>query len=171
MARATTTPREVPDRLVGGQWDKSSHQPPTIEQTAFSWDRQARLEADQVQLRALFAAMVRTAGGVDWLAKALNEKPGYASKITDAINGAKKRRIQLNWFPPLLEDPRAAEILLGWLSERCHYSPPVRARQVTSEEEAAAAREVIAELEPELSELMRRRVAKKLGVRFEDLKR
>lgn len=145
-------------------------QSPEDGQTAFSFDALQRLQGDQLQLRALFGAMLRKAGGADWLAEALNREPSYASKIFDAANGVKNRKVQLDWFAPMLDDPGAAELLLSFLSERCGFQPPVRLRTVTKEQIHEAAAAVLSDMDPIVKKGVRQEIARRLGVRIEDIK-
>lgn len=162
--------QELPKSPLGGHWVEPTHPHPTTSQTAFSWDRLEKLKADQNQLRALFNAMVRVAGGFDWLAAALNRAPTYENKIRDAANGEGAHKVQLDWFAPLLEDTKAVEILMGWLSERLNYAPPVKLRTVTREEVAEATAQVVAEMGDTVREAVRAAVAKQLGVRVDEVK-
>ncbi len=141
-------------------------------QAAFDFDARERLWSDQRSLYALFGAMVRVAGGVDWLTAALDKNPFYSSKISEGMNSRNGKHVQLDWLAPLLSDPRATDLLLGWLCERCGYEPPVtQRRKVTDEDYARAAREVLSEIkDDEERGIFRRRMAKKLGLRIEDVK-
>jgi len=115
--------------------------------------------------------MVRIAGGTDWLAHAMDREPSYGSKIREALAGTGERKFHLEMLAPLLRDTEAAEHLLSRLSELLDFEPPVRVkRETTPEQEAKAHREAIDELDPDMRDLMRRKVARKLGVRVEDLK-
>jgi hypothetical protein len=157
---------------LGSHRESATHVTPGASQTAFSFDEKARMEATQVTLRQLFGKLVREAGGVDWLCAALDKEPSYASKISEALNGVKDRKVQIDWLAPLLDDEDAAETLLSWLSERCGYEPPVRRRvEPPVDEINRAAREVIAEIkDEEQRELMRARIAKRLGVRPDEVR-
>lgn len=161
---------DMPEVPPGTHWGKGQRQLPTAEQTAFSFDAQARLESDQTQLRALFCAAVRTYGGVDALTAALNREPSYAKKIADACNGYGDRKVQLDWFAPLLTDPACFDLFMGWLCERGGYAAPVRDRKVTREQIAAEATAVVAEMDAIVKDGVRKEVARRLGVRVEDVK-
>jgi hypothetical protein len=143
---------------------------PTDNQTAFRFDAKERTMGDTTQLYALFGAMVRAAGGLDALVAALDREPSYHSKISEAMNRRDGRHVHLDWLAPLLADEDAATLLMDWLSDRLGYEPPVRKRAVSEEEEMRAAREVIREMPEPLKDAYRREMAKKLGIRPEDLK-
>jgi hypothetical protein len=160
---------EMPEGSLGGHRVSHTHDTPRAEQTAFNWAQKKQLEGDQVALRALFGAAVRAAGGIDWLTAALDKQPSYATKIGEAINGYADRKVQLDWFAPLLEDPRAAELILGWLSERCKFEPPIRSRVVDEAEDAKISREILESLPEPQRTAFRQERARRLGVRVEDL--
>lgn len=50
------------------------------------------------------------------------------------------------------------------------FEPPVKARTVQEEDVNRAAREIIAEMDEDAREVYRKRLARKLGVRVEDVK-
>lgn len=132
--------------------------------------QRARIDRRQRELRALFARMVQKAGGADWLTAMLDQRPSYMSKIVEALHGSDDRKVQLDWLAPLLEDAAAAELLLTALSDWCGFESPVRRRVVSREQLAAAAAEVVAETSGAMKDAMREAIAKKLGVRPEDVK-
>ena len=169
---SSSSSKTMPSRALGAHRVPSTLLNTGAPQTTFSFDAVVKLSGDQVALRAVFGAMVRASGGADWLATALDKEPSYANRINEAINGVQDRKIQFEWFAPLLDDEAAMEILLCWLSERAHYEPPVRQkRDVPVEDINTAAREVIAEIkDEETRDLMKKRIAKKLGVRVEDVR-
>lgn len=131
------------------------------------YDREAQLQRDEQALSAMFAAAVRAFGGADALRASLGERENYVARISDAMNG--QRPWQGRWLGPLLDDPRSAAILLGYLSERADYEPPIPRRKVSREEVAAAALDLIAE-SGMLRETLRAEIAKRLGVRVEEVK-
>lgn len=157
MVRPTLMRRDMPDGEQGIAGKKLPLTP--MEQ----------LVSDERELEALFAAMVRVAGGVDWLVSAMDKAPSYASKISEGMYGRNGKQVQLRWLAPLLGDPAAVDLLMGWLSERLGYQPPVRERTVSPEEIARAAVEVIGEMGA-LRDPVREAIAKRLGVRVEDVK-
>ncbi len=136
-------------------------------QLSLQFDREAQMRRDDQALTAMFAAAVRAYGGPDALRAALGEKETYLSKISESMSGL--RPVQVRWLGPLLDDPRAAAIILGYLSERAGFEPPVSHRQVTDEEVARAAVEVLSE-SGQLRETFRTQIAKRLGVRVEEVK-
>jgi hypothetical protein len=176
MPSKSSTSRNVPTSQVGSHWEPPSQSSPGALQTAFNWDAKARLEAAQTSLRDAFTRAVRAAGNgggtVDWLATALNRQPEYASKISEAVRGQGDRKVQLEWIAPLLFDVDSAEELLGALCELAGFEPPIRKRPEPPVEEVnRAAREVLAEMKDEDQRaVFRTRMAKKLGIRPEDVR-
>ena len=143
---------------------------PAAVQMSFDPVRNDTMQKDQSQLALIFGAMVARFGGVDALVAALNRKPSYVSKITEAMNGGEARAIQLEWMAPMLRDPRCAELLLSCLCEMCGYAPPVFERSLSREQTAETVTEVVAEMDGLMKEAIRAEVAKRRGVRVEDVK-
>lgn len=165
MSKSATRPNVPPapqasHRLVDSQ-------SPASAQLQLVYDLEAKAKGDEQQLAAMFAAAVRAFGGPDALRAALGEKDTYLTRVVDGMNGA--RPWQGRWLGPLLEDPRSAMIVLGYLSERAGFEPPVCHREVSEEETAKAALDVIAE-SGQLRETFRALIAKRLGVRPEQVK-
>lgn len=165
MTKPIQRPAEGRDR------DSESRTNPTDTQTAFRWAARDQALDDTTQLYALFSAMVNAAGGVDWLVATLDREPSYQSKVSEAMHRREGRYVQLDWLAPLLGDERACELLMGWLSERLGYEPPVRQRPVTIEEQGKALLEVIRELPEEMREPLMARAAKRLGVKPDRFKK
>jgi hypothetical protein len=159
----------TPEGPLGGHRVESSQVKPGTEQTAFNWAQKQQLENDQAALRTMFAAAVRAAGGIDWLTAALDKQPSYATKIGEAINGVADRKVQFDWLAPMLDDPRASAIILGWLSERMKFEPPVKSRVVDPAADAAECRAILESLPEPQRTAFRQERAKRLGVRLEDL--
>jgi hypothetical protein len=176
MGSKNVTSRSVPSDQVGSHWEPPSRSTPGALQTSFNWDAKARLESAQAALREAFVRAVRAAGDgggtVDWLTTALNRSPEYASKISEAVRGHGERKVQLEWIVPLLFDVDSAEELLGVMCELAGFEPPVRKRPEPPVEDVnRAAREVLSELkDDEQRELMRARIAKRLGVKPADVR-
>jgi hypothetical protein len=116
--------------------------------------------------------MVRVAGGAEWLTAALNREPSYVARVSDAMNERDQRPAQLPWLAPLIDDAAAADLFISWLCEHCGYEPPVKVkREISDTDLNEAAREVISEMkDDEQRDLMRARIAKRLGVRVEDVR-
>jgi len=166
-----TSPIGVPEIGRGSHGEEPSPSLPPTGQRSLPFDKHERLLADHRNLYALAAAMVRKAGGVEWLAAALDREPSYGSKISEGLNERNGKHFQLDWLAPLLDDADASDLLMGWLCERLGYEPPVRVRRDVSEADfARAARELIAEMDPDYAAVQRRKLAKKLGVRIQDVK-
>lgn len=163
-------PRLMPEDVLGSHWGDVRQSSSSEEQQELSFNARAQLEADQTAMRQLFAEMVRLAGGSAALTKALGREDTYDKKICAAINNESDRKVQLDWLAPLLGDPGAAELLLTWLSKRCRFAPPVRMRELTTEQTRETVTEVVAEMDPIVKEGIRREVARRRGVRVEDVK-
>lgn len=164
--------RVVPPTALASHRQGAGQPDASAPQKSFRWDAVDRVTDTQEQLRQLFCELVRVGGGAEALVAALNREPSYVARISDAMQGREQRSVQLAWLAPLLDDEDASERLLTWLSARCGYEPPVRARRdVPIEDINAAAREVLAEIkDEEQRDLMKKRIAKKLGVRVEDVR-
>jgi len=125
---------------------------------------------DVGRLYMLAAKLVQLAGGSEWLAAAMDREPSYSSKIREALSGTGERKFHLEMLAPLLRDPDAADFLMTALSEWLEFEPPVRVkRDVTPEAYAQAVKETMAEMDPEYAAIQKRKIAKRLGVRVEDL--
>lgn len=122
---------------------------------------------DEERQRTAFRAAVQAFGGADALRAALGERETYLSKIAEAMNGAKP--IQLRWCVPLLRDPASAVVLLGHDAELAGAEPPVFHREVSQEEVDRAARELLAE-SGQLRDVYRAQIARRLGVRVEEVR-
>jgi hypothetical protein len=128
------------------------------------------LDDDTTGLYAAVRAAIVEAGGVDWLAEALDREPSYSSKVSEGVNRRDGRHAHVDWIAPLLDDPAAMAILLGWLCERAGFEAPRRRKTITREEFAA---ELLAEVDESgaLGEALKERVARRLGVRVDQVKR
>jgi len=144
------------------------------EQQGFSFAEKAQVDATKRELLAMFVEavkLVKERGGVSWLTSKLDCAPSYESKINGAINGEQDRKVQLDWFAPLLDDPNAADFIAAWICQRTKHEPPVKKRVIEDSAIETAAREVIAEMKDhDQRDLMRARIAKKVGCRPEDVK-
>lgn len=155
----------------GGERLPSTRRAPGAERQPFSEEDKRRLEAAQGFLTELFRDSVKAVSTTEWLTRSLNREPSYENKINDAIAGRDQRPVQLPWLAPLLDEPEAMQLLLERLSDRAGFMPPVRKKVAERAELAEAALEVIAEMrDEEQREVFLRRVAKKVGVRAEDVK-
>jgi hypothetical protein len=166
----SNTPRSMPPAPPGSHREAVSPSlPGRADQLAIVFDRETQTRQDEQQLASAFRAAVNAFGGADALRAALGERETYITKITEAMGSSADRPIQARWFFPLLDDPRSAVILLGFLNERAGAEPPVYHREVSSEEIARAAAEVIAE-SGQMRDVFRQQIAKRLGVRIEAVK-
>jgi hypothetical protein len=136
-------------------------------QTSLIFDREAALRSDEQELTATFREAVQAFGGADALRAVLGEKETYLTRILDGMAGT--RPVQARWLLPLLSEPASAMALLLYMSERAGFEPPVLHRQVTDEEIGRAACEVLAE-SGQLRDIIRAQIAKRLGVRVEDVR-
>ncbi len=139
-------------------------------QMSFDSVRSNTMRNDQRQLHALFCAMVTRFGGADALCAALDRKPSYVSKIVEAMNGEDGRAIQVPWFAPMLRDPRCAELLLAALSDICGFAPPQRMRVLSEDELRAAVFDVVHGDDGMIKDAIKQEVARRTGVRVEDVK-
>lgn len=149
---------------------------PAHTQSAFTFYLNERRKGVTYQLYAVAAAMFRAwAKGrkepyEDW-ARALNRPPSYASKLHEALHREPGRFLHLDYIAPFFENEEAETIWVEFQCELTRREPPIKKREITAEQDAAAEHEVIDELPEELREMICLRKAKKLGVRVEDLKR
>lgn len=161
------------EEALGGHWVEHTQSPAV--QTSFSFDRLKKLQNDQLELRAVFRATLYIAfpdKPCEHLAEALNMKPSYCEKIRGAINGEDDRKVQWEWFAPLLENAKAAAFFAAWFNDRLGFQPPIRVkREVAAEDEVKARRKAFAKLPLELREVYERQIAEELGVDVEDLPR
>lgn len=164
MVRPLSMNPTLPEVPPGSQRESASRSSPgEAVQMSFDPVRLDTMLKDQKQLHALFCAMVARFGGVDALQTALNRKPSYVSKISEAMSGGDGRALQVSWFAPMLRDPRCAELLLSTLSDICGYEPPVRRRELEREQIAEAGLRVIAR-SGAIGDAIREAIAKELGV-------
>ena len=146
---------------VGNAWEEKA-QANATEQQAFVWDHKQTVFDDISGLYAMARAAITAAGGLDWLASALDREPSYSSKISEALNRRDERRVHLDWLAPLLSDAKAMELILGWLCERGGFEPPKRKRVATRDELYGALLEAVEESGP-AGEALKERAAKRLG--------
>jgi hypothetical protein len=128
----------------------------------FLWNAEAQRHADVAALRALFRAALQKAGDEVWLASALQKPLAYASKISEAVNAIGDRKIQLEWLAPMLQDPRAQDLIVAWVCDRCGFEQPERRKQAGDQDELEAFRKLAREPGP-LGEVLRTHVDKALG--------
>jgi hypothetical protein len=167
MSTKTTISKTAP----GAERVLSTQHAPGSKQMGFSVVENQQLIADQEFLNDLFQEALKAAGTTEWLTRALNRKPSYETKINDGIAGRDDRSVQLPWLAPLLRDADSAYALIAGLCDRCGFMPPVLAKVAERAELGEAALEVIAEMkDEEQREVFKKRVAKKCGIRAEDVK-
>jgi hypothetical protein len=168
---SSSSSRVVSKDQLGSHWGKGLQSGTSVsEQPALPFAKRAQLEADQTAMRQLFASMVSAVKNNDWLATALGRGDDYAKKIGSAINNEKDRKVHFEWIAAMLDEPKAAELIVGWFNERCGYAPPVLKRVVSKQERDEAVAEVVAEMGDVVREAVERATAKKLGVRVEEVK-
>lgn len=158
MPRTMTPDPPASHRLADSHTDA-----PAQRTLSFASPEQAS-DIDERQFAVMFRAAVNAFGGADALRAALGEKDTYLTRLVDGMNAT--RPVQLRWLGPLLDDRRAAAVVLGYLSERAGAEPPVFRREVTDDEIARAAVEVLAE-SGQMRDTFRAQIAKRLGVRVE----
>lgn len=141
----------------------------SAEQAPLPFNARAQLEADQAEMRQLFAEMVRDFGGVPALTKDLGRDESYEKKISGAINDEKDRKVQFEWIAALLDDPAIVQFV-EWLNRRTKHEPPVKQRLVSQEQINESAARFLAAMGAAVVETAKRDIAKDLGVRAEDVK-
>lgn len=123
----------------GSAREATSPASPARSQLGLGFGAKYRRNEDVTILRAAFRAAVEKAGGVEWLALELNKPIGYASKISEALNGVEGRHIQFEeWLPPLLDNWNAMNVIFGALCERTSRDMPKAKRIATDAERADA---------------------------------
>lgn len=183
MPRSRITSSGMPQSASGSHRDKDQRDasfsvdidsraiPSDTEQLKLGFGKRQEVINDIRSMYALVGAMVRARGGIERLTSDLDREPSYASKISEALNGRDGRHLHLDHFAALISDEAAAALLISWLHERLDLEPPVKRRRDIDEGELnAAAREAIAELDADQREAFRKKLARKLGVRVEDVR-
>ncbi len=160
---------------LGQQWGKEPPTSPSAKQVELSFDAKEKYLAARRHFYVMFAAMVSRAGGDFAVAKRMGvsdeEAHNIAKKIREAMHGASDRKLQYDWFVAANLDDDAGFLALESQSEFQHCEPPVKERRVIDPEAfAKASREVFAEMDPDHKEVHRKKLAKKLGIRVEDIK-
>lgn len=126
---------------------------------------------DIALLRGAYKRAVEAAGGVEWLALSLGKPIGYASKISEALNGVEGRHIQFEqWTPVLLGNWKSMDIIIGALCDRTNRERPKAKRVATDAERAAALVKVLGKA-GKAGEALLREAAEEMGVDFEGLVR
>lgn len=161
------TRSSTPEIPVGGQRVEHTRLSPQGPQVELLLEAEADRKRAFQAMAACFAASVRAFGGADALRLTLGKPEDYYNKILDGMNA--KRAVQSHWWDPLLRDPRSAMIVLSYFSDVANAEPPVFHREISEEETARAALEVIAE-SGQLRETFRALIAKKCGARPEQVK-
>lgn len=172
----------------GGHRVESTRCQPGSGQLPFSWQREeqeaaarARIRDRQDALTALFEAAIFAyqksldsqgiaQDALKRLVSLLDRPPSYENKIRDAIKGRDDRTVQLSWLAPLLDDPMAGEVIAAWFNRETGFAPPIRERTLSEEETAETAFEVMSEWPESMKKGIREAVAKRRGVRPEDVK-
>lgn len=169
MSRESSTPRFMSDRAPGCHRGDFLRSTAAAEQAPLPFNARAQLEADQTHMRRLFAETARKFGGVPALTESLGRDEAYEKKISGAINNEKDRKVQLDWLAAMLDDPAIIDFV-DWLNERTGHEPPVRKRVISTLETQETVTEVVAEMDQIVREGVRREVARRRGVRVEDVK-
>jgi hypothetical protein len=131
-------------------------------QLPIRFDPAATVENDDREAREVWRAAVGAFGGSDALRAQRLAPPAYLSKINESLSDD-ERPAQWRWLWTLLADSKAAAVLVPAINARAGYAPPVRTRAVSEEEIRAALAEEVAGLDG-LREMLRDRVAQRLGV-------
>jgi hypothetical protein len=154
--------RNMPPPSPGSERDNASRAIPSHTQTAFDWSARALVGEDTTALYAAFAAAVRAAGGVEWLAAALDREPSYSSKLSEGTNRRDGRHVHLDWLAPLLSDERAISILAEFICDRGGYEPPKKKRVASKDELLTALLDELGEANG-VGKAVIERAAKRLG--------
>jgi hypothetical protein len=155
----------LPAEPVTSKWQPVSHTLAEPVQRAFIWDRDSRVTAlYEIARRALAKR-----GGADVLRAALDERESYLASISKAFH-RDGRSVPIDWLPVIGEDEEAAYELASGINALLGFDPPVKSRTVDPERQKEAAMELIAEMDEEHREIYRKKLARKLGVRAEDVK-
>ncbi len=157
-------PRSLDSVSPGSHREPVSPELPRRPQLDLLFDEESARKQREAARLATFRRAVMAFGGADALRLALGRPETYLSKISEALTGTKP--VQESWRDPLLLDPRSAAILLEHDSGVAGAEPPVFKREVSDEEVARAAVELLAE-SGQMRDTFRAQIAKKLGVRVE----
>lgn len=136
------------------------------EQHSFVWDRDSKVTA----LYAIARRALAKRGGGDALRAALDERESYLATISKAFHQQDGRSVPIDWLVAICEDPEARYELVSGINELFDFEPPVSSRTASDEEVGAAARELLREMDDEHREVYRKKLARKLGKRLEDVK-
>jgi hypothetical protein len=125
-------------------------------------------------LYQLFRESMAESGGADALRARLDERDSFKTDISRGVNrvndGTGQRRVPLEWVAGVVVDSDGAYHLLAGLSRMLGYEPPVRQRLLTREQTADTALDVVSEMPETLKSGIRTAIAKRRGVRPEDVK-
>ncbi len=128
--------REAPG---GSTREARSPVAPAAPQLGLIFGDKYKRNEDVAMLRSAFKHAVEVAGGVEWLALELGKPLGYASKISEALNGVEGRHVQLEqWLPPLFGNWQAMDVFFAALCSRTSRDMPKAKRIATDAERAAA---------------------------------
>lgn len=162
------------ETAVATPWQEPSREV-VAAQRAFAFDLELRRNERISRLYDAVRKWLAKLGGAEALRAAMGEKDSFISTVSKAINRIHEengqRAVRIDWLA-YGDDGDADYVLVAGINEAFGYAPPVRgARACTQEEIDRAAREELAnEKDPDKLDLHRRRIAKRLGVRVEDVR-
>lgn len=164
----------MPENAVETPWQQPCRE--VVEaQRAFAFDLEVRRNERISKLYDAARKWLAKLGGAESLRAAMGEKESFISTVSKAINRIHEengqRAVRIDWLA-YGDDGDADYLLVAGINEAFGYAPPVRGlRACTQEEIDRAAREELAnEKDTEKLDLHRRRIAKRLGIRIEDVR-
>lgn len=135
-------------------------------------DEAARYYDDLRRAYESLAHGVSIAGGQGKVALRMNKPLTYGNKIGEALSRDGDLRVQVDHIMAIARIPEAIAPFLALLSEVSTHEPPVRSREFDDEDVKKAKAEVLDEMaeDEDFAEIVRRKVARKLGVKPERVK-
>lgn len=161
VTRLAAMPPNLSEGPMGGQRVESTRTAPAAQPELFPADEKARLHCVQGELRVRFGEWVKDFGGATALAAGLFQGKDYENKINDALTGADKRKVQLEWVAALILVPGLARKIAAWFDEWAG-----RVQQFSDEQQGRAALSVLRELaakDPDAAEMLEKKYARALG--------
>jgi hypothetical protein len=144
-------------------------------------EKTARAEAERQQVHELADALysvfkdaLAESGGADALRARLDEVDSFKTYVSKAANrvvdGTGQRRVPLEWLAGVGVDSDGAYALVAGINRTFGFQPPVRERVLTREEIADTNLEIEAEMPEHQKKARKAEIARRRGVRPEDVK-